>query len=63
MSTPAKPLTGAQLQLCAYCPHPYHGTERCGVPNPKKPCKCKNQPGFWENLGNAIGEALFGGNR
>lgn len=50
--------------LCAFCQHPDHpvGT-KCGAPNPVKPCKCKGKPGFWSNLGNAIGESLFGGDR
>jgi hypothetical protein len=51
---------------CMYCQHPDHPVGvKCGVPNPVKPCKCKGKPGFWgrivSNLGNAIGEAKFGG--
>lgn len=51
---------------CAFCPHAVHPPGvRCNAPDPVKPCKCKGKPGFWSQLGsglgNAIGEALFGG--
>lgn len=49
---------------CAYCNHEAHPAgQKCGVPNPVKPCKCKARPGFWSGVGNAIGEAIFGGSR
>jgi len=55
--------------MCLYCGHAEHARGvRCGAPNPQpngkmKPCKCKAGAGWLESLGNAIGEALFGGNR
>lgn len=56
--------TPITIQQCEFCPHPSHPSGiKCGVPNPVKPCKCKAKPGFWSNLGNAIGESFFGGNR
>jgi hypothetical protein len=59
VTTPTPP------QLCAHCPHAAHAQGvKCGVIKPNgKACKCKAQPGFFEGLGNAIGESLFGGNR
>lgn len=44
--------------LCPYCGHDSHPAGvKCSE------CKCKAKPKFWSNLGNALGEALFGGNR
>ena len=44
--------------LCAFCPHPAHAGK---CPS----CRCKGKPGFWrgflQSLGNAIGQAKFGG--
>jgi hypothetical protein len=44
---------------CLYCLHAPHGTEKCVS------CKCKGKPGIWRGflnaLGNAIGQAKFGG--
>lgn len=49
---------------CLYCGHALHSRgEKCGVPNPVRPCKCKAGAHWWDALGNAIGESLFGGNR
>lgn len=59
-----QPAGETPIQICMYCPHPVHPRgQKCGAPNPKKPCKCKAGAGFWDSLGNAIGESLFGGNR
>jgi hypothetical protein len=48
-------------QLCPYCFHPRHDGVRCKDTD----CKCKGKAGFWrglfEKLGNALGEAKFGG--
>jgi hypothetical protein len=62
MSSPDPP----QPTQCPYCPHPAHGQQKCGVVvGPKNICRCKGKPGFWrgflDGLGNAIGEAKFGG--
>lgn len=60
MTTSAIPSTPSVNTGCAFCPHPAHGTERCSE------CKCKGKRGFWgaiaDGLGNAIGNAWFGGN-
>jgi hypothetical protein len=54
--------------LCLYCLHPTHPSRtKCGFAEYRKaPCKCKGKPGFWseffDRLGNAIGNAKFGGN-
>lgn len=49
---------------CAYCGHAAHPRgQKCGVPNPVKPCKCKAGASFWDSIGKAIGESLFGGGR
>lgn len=51
-----EPLNGP---LCEFCPHEAHGTNRCGE------CRCKGKARWWQRmlggLGNAIGEAKFGG--
>lgn len=45
---------------CPFCPHPEHTGKKCLF------CKCKGKPGFLsrflDSLGNAIGNAKFGGN-
>ena len=63
--------TEPQPILCTFCAHPLHTGQRCcswhfadgGMT--KVYCKCKGKPGFWRSLlgglGDAIGEAKFGG--
>lgn len=45
--------------FCQFCPHEFHGTERC------KQCRCKGKARWWQKflggLGDAIGQAKFGG--
>lgn len=49
---------------CAYCGHAAHPRgQKCGVPNPVKPCKCKAGGSWLDSIGKAIGESLFGGGR
>lgn len=47
--------------ICQFCGHATHEPKHCAT----AACKCKCKPGFWSkffgNLGNAIGEAKFGG--
>jgi hypothetical protein len=44
---------------CQYCPHPAHPGAKCTQ------CKCKGKAKWWnrvlDGIGNAIGEAKFGG--
>lgn len=46
--------------MCSFCPHDAHGTEKC------EQCRCKGKrswfKSFIDSIGNAIGEAKFGGN-
>jgi hypothetical protein len=56
------------VALCSFCGHSAHAVgTRCGFLSGKKKCKCKGKQGFWSSvfggLGNAIGEAMFGGER
>jgi len=55
MATPAPALD----PFCQFCIHPRHEGFRCTQ------CKCKGKKGFWRGLfdaiGNAIGQAKFGG--
>lgn len=50
---------GSGSYICQFCEHPPHPGHKCTQ------CKCKGKPGFWKKLaasiGNAIGEAKFGG--
>jgi hypothetical protein len=50
-------------EYCQFCPHAFHGTEKC----PAEKCRCQGKQKWWQkalgSLGNAIGESLFGGNR
>lgn len=60
--------TQPQPTLCAYCNHATHPRgQKCGAPITKgdktKACKCKAGAHWFDGLGNAIGESLFGGNR
>ena len=45
--------------VCNFCSHPEHGQTRCPE------CRCKGKRPWWEKilsgLGNAIGDAKFGG--
>jgi hypothetical protein len=47
--------------ICQFCYHATHEPKLCSTAG----CKCKCKPGFWrklfDGLGNAIGEAKFGG--
>lgn len=57
-------VTNPEPTLCPYCSHPAHPRgQKCGAPNPVKPCKCKAGAKWWDKLGDAIGESLFGGER
>lgn len=59
MSTNPQPIDS---KFCAFCgpQHPAHVGKRCTLCN----CKGKKKTGsFWKQLGNQLGEALFGGNR
>lgn len=48
-------------ESCDFCPHPIHTNTKCTQ------CKCKGKQKVWKSilsgLGNAIGEAMFGGSR
>jgi hypothetical protein len=50
--------TTIDAKFCAFCGHAAHPEGvRCTL------CRCKGKPGFLRNLGNQLGEFLFGGNR
>lgn len=50
--------------LCNFCEHAFH-VGRCESFYDGKQCKCKGKKKWWQSLGDgigeAIGEALFGG--